>query len=194
MTTNADKLARTQKWLGQKTIGVYNGVYTEGWTLVQFEQEAITYRNMGVDYAIVKFGEGGEEWYGGSPQWAAIKAVYYKHGVGIAPFWFNRPNFVNQDIQSCVKLANIFGGIILDTEDPFFGQSGALHAFINGIRAQTQAVIGVTGYGDPTTAAGYSFDFSALANADFYNPEWYIGSLPPHILSRMPAGKLPMDR
>jgi len=177
--SNSDKLTRIQQWLGVKTLGIYVGTYTASWTLAQFEAKAVQFAAQGVDYAIIKVGEAGHEWYNGT--FPAIRAVFLKHGVGCAPFYFNRPQYWQSDASICAKLANEAGGIILDCEEQFLNQSGPLRSLVDAVRAQApDKCIVVTGYGDPTTALGFGWDFSAIQNADGYQPQWYIGWWTPY--------------
>lgn len=176
----AAKLQRVQSWLGTKTLDIYSGVYTASWRAPQFEQNlAIPYQREHVDTAIVKCGERGIEWYDGT--FPAIRQVFLNHGVGCAPYTFPYPWSVQADIDLAAKLANEAGGVILDCEETFRNQSGALKALVNGVRAKApDKVIIVSGYGDPTYAFGYSWDFSSIAEADAYQPQWYLGWWSPY--------------
>jgi LysM repeat protein len=126
---------------------------------------------------MVKVGEWGNEWYRGT--FRDIRQAYLDHGIGCAPFYFNRPQSWQADAVVCARVANIAGNVILDCEEPFLHASAQLSGLVNTIRQQTNAVIVVTGYGDPNTVFGdpstRPWDFGAIANADAYQPQLYFG-------------------
>ncbi len=170
--TNAQKLAAIQSWLGIKTLGVYVGIESYQKPLSYFENLAQQFENEGVDYGIIKFGEWGNLWYPVEDIWQ----IFLKHRRGMAPYYFIRPQSLARDTAICIDLARKRGGIILDAEEPYINQPSALASIVNAIRTEVpDAVIIISGYGDPEFAFGNSWPYAAMQQADGYQPQAYIG-------------------
>ncbi len=176
--TNAQKLEAIERWIGTNKVGVYSGIETVDWSISDFITMRDRYLKLGVDYAAIKFGEW-IEWY--DTRVDAIGKVFQDKGIQVVPYWFCRPQNVLNDIRYCVMLAKKYKGVMLDCEEQFRGYSAQLKQLIDGIAAQVpDAVIIVTGYGDPVYAFGWSWDFSSIENAHGYQPQWYIGAWTPY--------------
>lgn len=178
-------LARVNRWIGTNKLGVYispfqktniagKAVRSADWRATQFGAVARTLRLWGVDFMAVKFGEYGNEWYDGTAP--AIRQALFNVGMGMTPYYFNRPQTWQKDAAICIKLANLCGGIILDCEEQFKGQATALHNLVQTVRnGAPNACIIVTGYGAPVTAFGAGgWPFSAIKMADAYQPQTYM--------------------
>lgn len=173
-------LQKVQDWLGEKTVGVYIGVESHNWSQAQFSQAANTLKSWGADYALVKCGEGGMPvWYGGLDGVAAVRKAFADQGLGCAPYWYCLPNGGQAQIDACVTIAKLAGGIVLDCEDEFAGQDVALAALLNGIcDVAPDACIIVTGYGSPITRFGpHGWPYHTLATSKIaaYQPQLYFG-------------------
>lgn len=173
------KLTRLQKWLGPQSLGVYIGVESDTWRAAQFHEVALQLKAMGVDYACVKFGEWGIEWYDRTAP--EILAAFRSAGVGMVPYYFNRPDTWRADADICARLANLCGGVLLDCEEQWLNHGVELAAMVNTIRnAAGGACIMVSGYGDPITAfndgRGHTiWPFDAInAAVDAYQPQTYL--------------------
>lgn len=172
------KLARVWQWLGRNKLGVYCGVYTSSWRAAQFKEYAQRFRNMGADFLCVKFGEWGVEWYDGTV--ADIRAACFSAGMGMAPYYFCRPQTWQRDAAICIHLAQVCGGVILDCEEQFTYAGAALHNLVQTIRnAVPGACIIVSGYGDPVTAFSNGrgqgmWPFTSIMAADAYQPQLYF--------------------
>lgn len=172
------KLVRLQKWLGTNRLGVYFGIETNNWRAPDFHAAALKLRSWGVDYAAVKFGEWGIEWYDRTAP--DIMAAFHAAGMGLVPFYFCRPQTWQADADICQHLANMAGGVKLDCEEQFINHGTELAGIVNTVRAKAPgACILVSGYGDPLTAfsdgrGGTAWSFDAIANADAYEPQTYL--------------------
>ncbi len=174
MTTNAEKLARLQQWTGINTLQTYLGIETVTWNIADFQAAALQAKQKNIDVVYVKCGEWGIEWY--DQQFAQIRQRFLDAGVGCVPYWFCRPQALAADMAACIRLATIAGGICLDCEEQWIGYGALLRQLVSGIRAALpDTVIIISGYGDPLTALGTNWDFSAIADADAYQPQWYLG-------------------
>lgn len=173
--TNKEKLARVQAQIKPNAVGVYFGIETAPWRASTFVDDTLAHFGQHLpDYVLVKCGEWGIEWYDGTfPQ---IRSAFLARGVGCAPYIFARPQTTSADQALAVKLGREAGIIILDCEEQWANDPGALPAFVAGVRhgLGEEPVIIVSGYGDPKTAVP-SWDFRCLVAADAYQPQWYIG-------------------
>lgn len=171
-------IARVQAWLGSKTVGVYCGIEFVNDRAAQYDaQVAQPLAAMGADYAIVKCADGATEWYDGTV--AAIRSVFFKRGIGFAPYMWCVPGNQNATIRIAIHLAQVCGGVIFDMEDAWAGQDVEMAAILNAVRAAVPtACLIVTGYGDPLTKfgpTGFPFHTIATSKIDAYQPQWYIG-------------------
>lgn len=170
------RLAKLQAQIGAAKVGVYTGVYTANYSWAQFEGIAVDLKNKGADFALVKMGEGGQVWHGGG--FAGIRAQFVKHGLGCAAYWYCLPGGGQAQIDHCATLAQQVGMITLDVEDEYKGQGAALQALLDGVcNAAPDAVVIVTGYGDPIFAFGNTFPHAVIRNSKItaYQPQAYFG-------------------
>lgn len=173
------RLARIQAWIGNKTVGAYlspfdtrYGGRSVDWRQPQFTQFAEWCKATGLDYALVKFGEWGREYYNGIMQ--DIRDIFISRHVGMAPYIFARPQTWQADAQTAIKAARICGGVVIDAEEQFIGFGVALHNLLQTVRnAVPNAVIIVSGYGDPGYAMGGKWPMGAVNVADGYQPQGY---------------------
>jgi len=173
--SNQERLARVQAQIKPNAVGVYFGIETAPWRADTFVSDTLAHFGSHLpDYVIVKCGEWGIEWYDGT--FPAIRAGFLARGVGCAPYIFARPQTTSADQQLAAKLAREAGIVILDCEEQWANDLGALPAFVAGVRhgAGDAPVIIVSGYGDPKTAVP-GWDFRCLVAADAYQPQWYFG-------------------
>lgn len=175
--TNAEKLARIQKWIGRNTWGDIIG--TENWSASSGPQPLAWYASIikaygtdKPDLVYIKVSEGSIDFTGG--QFPEIRTLFLHAGIGCAPYSFVRPQFLSYDLEFVAKYGPLAGGYVLDAEDPFVGYDSSLVALVAGARHALGAdpVLLVTGYADPVTAVP-GWDFAAIAPADGYQPQFY---------------------
>lgn len=171
---NPGKLARVQAWLGKNTFAEYLGVETYQWSIAEFQHWIDTVSPDQPDVAYIKVGEYGQEWYGG--KFPDIRKLFIDKGIGVAPYVFCRPQFLEKDLIIATNVAQLCGGVVLDCEEQWINNNSLLYLLIGRLRDMVgpSPVILITGYGDPVTAVP-SFDFGALHPADGYQPQWYLG-------------------
>jgi len=169
-------LPAIQAWLGTNTLGVYVGIESVSWRAPDFAPVAENLANMNVDYALVKFGERGPEWYDGTL--ADIKNEFFKRGVGMAPYLYCLPSNVADSIAIANHMCQVCGGVVLDCEDEWQGHDAELATLLNTIRANNpNACIILSGYGDPHFRFGDNYPHHTIATSgiDGYQPQLYFG-------------------
>lgn len=173
---NQEKFNRVQAWLGRNTYNEYIGVESYTWTLQNFQHWIDTVTPNQPDSVFVKVGEWGHEWYQSIGGFSAIRTLFTTRGIGSVPYVFCRPQTYTQDAEIAAKNALLAGGVCLDCEEQFLNNNTELYKLIGNTReiAGNGPVILVSGYGDPVTAVP-GWDFGALAPADAYQPQWYVG-------------------
>jgi hypothetical protein len=174
------KLAHLQTWLHPETLGVYVGIEDEN--VVNADYQALMEKYAGkVDYLAIKCYEFGSKNNG---LWMDLRQLANDANaahIGIAPYIFCHPDDPTLDIMRAVECAEMFGGVILDCEEQFIGHGTELYEIVHGVReAVPDAIILISGYGDPVTAfydghGGSSWPFDAIRDADGYQPQWYLG-------------------
>lgn len=174
LNLNSQRLARVQAWLGERSFAEYIGVETRNWTVENFDHWVDTVTPNQPDVAYIKVGEYGQMWYNG--HFPTIRDYFIQHGIGVAPYIFCRPQWVQQDAAIAAEVAKLCGGVVLDCEEQWLNNNTELYRLIATVRslAGTEPVIVVSGYGDPLTAVP-GWDFGALHPADAYQPQWYCG-------------------
>ena len=180
---NKIKLARSQQFLGgENKLGVYCGIWTFGKNAQQMVPIARNIKAWGFDYAYLKFEESGVQFFP-SPI-SDYRKVFADEGLHVIPYIYDRPQYTQVDIDTALRLIDVFGGIDFDLEEVFLGFGTQLTTLINEVRAQRpQAIIIADGYGDPISAFGSGgFPYAAIKHADCYQPQWYesfmYGGLP----------------
>lgn len=176
------KLHRTQGWMHPNTLGVYVGIEYEQSATSDYEALFSRYHGR-ADYLLIKCyeadspGKGNDLWI--APD--VLAGIANKHGVGVAPYIYGHPDTWQQDAAQAVALARVFGGVVLDCEEPYLNNGTDLYRLVHTVREATpDSIIVVSGYGDPISAfpdgrGGTSWSFDAIADADCYQPQWYIG-------------------
>lgn len=174
LNLNAQKLARVQAWLGQNTFGEYIGVESYNWSVENFQHWVDTLGDSKPDVVYIKVGEYGRMWYNG--HFPEIHQYFIAHGIGVVPYIFCRPQWIQQDAMIAAQVASLCGGVLLDCEEQFLNNNTQLYQLTAMVREKTgkEPVIIVSGYGDPVTAVP-SWDFGALHPVDAYQPQWYLG-------------------
>lgn len=172
-------LPAIQSWLGIKTIGVYIGVEENNWSMAQIEAAAKTIASWKADYALFKIGEGANIWHDGAI--SDIRNLFFKYGVGFAPYHYCLPGNPEANAQIAAKAANVAGGVVLDIEDEFQGFDRDLaQMFVRTRQLAPTGTIIMSGYGDPWYRFRNNYPHhtiqTALANGviDGYQAQWYF--------------------
>lgn len=180
------KLTMAQQWIHPNTLGGYIGIELENAPESSYRDAMTSLRNPGgpgCDYAIVKFYERGSPHHGDNlwVSFAEIDSIATSLSLGIAPYIYCHPESVVMDTVQAIACARAYGGVILDCEDEFLGHGTELYGLVHMVRqAVPLAVIIVSGYGDPVTRfpdghGGTAWPFDAIAEANAYQPQFYIG-------------------
>lgn len=174
------KLAHLQTWLRPDTLGIYVGIEDENADNAVYQALMAKYAGK-ADYLTIKCYEHGSRSDG---LWVNLRQLADDANaahIGIAPYIFCHPESAALDIIRAVECADMFGGVVLDCEEQFVGHGAELYQLVHGVRAaKPDAIILVSGYGDPVIAfyngqGGSDWPFDAIRDADGYQPQWYLG-------------------
>lgn len=155
---------------------LFLGVETQSWSSDQFEQAAQWAKSHGFTGVALKVADGSYVWYGGYGGIAAHIADMERQGIGVIPYVYGYPQYINGEIPIYIELMHRFGGIILDLETEFNGQVQSAQILCNALRP----VLGhtyVTTWADPNEQS-WSGVLSALAPCvDAWIPQAYTNWL-----------------
>jgi hypothetical protein len=127
---------------------LFLGVETQWWNTDQFSSAGAWAKAQGFTGIAIKVAEGTILWYGGYDSIAANIDAMKAHGIGVLPYVYGYPQYLNGEIPIYRELMRRFGCVVLDLEAEFNGQVGAAQALCNGMKGAPGSLY-VTTWADP---------------------------------------------